>query len=198
MRPVPSDLWPVKYWEAREEENMKYLWLLNLLISTSASGMGFKRPLNAHLSFLISQWGCPSGWETGLGWPTSRSWRPLTSGQCAAPPRGRRGCAHWRGSAGARTERTWGSAPCSSQPAVKVNVTSNVSFKYECFAEKVSCHLESTLKSLEFKNPSFPELEVDISIVHANPPDWSNKHFHSLSRLEPAQRRLELRPIFAA
>ena len=53
----------------------------------------------------------------------------------------------------------------------KGNFISNVSFKNVCFTEKVSCHLESTLKSLEFKNPSFPELEVDISIVHANPPD---------------------------
>ena len=32
------------------------------------------------------------------------------------------------------------------------------------FSEKISCHLESTLKSVEFKNPSFPELEVNLMV----------------------------------
>ena len=160
MRPVPSDLWPVKFWEAREEENMKYLWLLNLLISTSASGMGFKRPLNAHLSFLIAQWGCPSGSVTGLAWPTSRLCRPLTSETCATPPRGSQECARQSRSAGARGERSLGCALCSSQSAVKVKYCIAFWWSQKFLVEKVSCHLESTLKSLEFKNPSYPELEV--------------------------------------
>ena len=47
MRPEPRNLWPVKFCEARGEEDMKYFWFLSILLSTGVCGMIF---INLHLN----------------------------------------------------------------------------------------------------------------------------------------------------
>ena len=168
MRPEPSDLWPVKFWEAREEENMKYLWLLNLLISTGLSGMGFQifkySPFISKCSVRLPKW---LGNRPRL---TNIPFLPASDlGSVCSSSSGEAGvCTLERECRGPGREKlgvcTLFKSACCKGKLYK----SNVAFKNVCFTEEVSCHLESTLKSLEFKNPSFPELEVNISIVHAN------------------------------
>ena len=200
MRPVPRYFKPVKFWEARGEENMKSFWVLNILLSTGVCGMIFiNLHLNVHCSLPTPQWGCPSGSVTGLAWPMSRLCRPLTSGTCAAPPRGSRACARRSRSAAARAERSSGCALSSSQSAVKVKffILILINWTQKFLVEKVSCHLESTLKALEFKNPSYPELEVTL-ILRLIPIVRQWFDFFSVSPLEPAQQQLKWRKIFAA